>query len=212
MVVWCCGRAAGLSMGGGLVAELKDLAALREAGALTAAEYNQAKGAVLLASSLSSSSSSSAAASSGGSAARAAPAATIQPPSQQGQSKQARRRARKRKSADGGSEQLQQPTGLGGGGSRTTSSTTTAVAPTSKTKVKKEKQQHKPSPGARTAKYRAQTVAAVGRWVVGQELRGAEAGEVFGGNAGSGTFRTGFPGVGLSCLQVPTRLRARFHW
>jgi hypothetical protein len=59
-----------------------------------------------------------------------------------------------------------------------------------------------PSAGAATAKFRVSTVEALKRWKVGDTVPGTSLSAVFGGNAGSGTFRTGFPGVGVSCLQV----------
>lgn len=79
-------------------------------------------------------------------------------------------------------------------------------APPAKRAKKEPKVALPPAPAPRddatTARFRASTVETLKSWSIGQTIAGNDTGAVFGGNAGSGTFRTGFPGVGVSCFQV----------
>jgi hypothetical protein len=187
----------------GLVEELKELVALKSAGALSESEFLDAKAAVLAASKTASAGAVAEpkpvqrAEPAGAPKSEPAPAAT--PAKASKESKAARKAARKaaKQAAPADSSQ-----------SAVQVECDAAVRPT-----KRAKGEAKPAPvpastivsareGAKTPKYRASTVQALKSWKVGDVIAGTSTGAVFGGNAGSGTFRTGFPGVGVSCLQV----------
>lgn len=210
----------------GLVEELKELVALKSAGALSESEFLDAKASVLAASK--SASTIAAPAMNSGAQAEAAaepkarpkerptesqkraqpaaepkaePAPVATPAKTSKESKAARKAARKAAQKEPPSDGAPQAVQV---------EDDAAVRPAKRAKREaKEKPKReapplaqKPRAGALTPKYRASTVEALKGWKVGDVIVGTSTGTVFGGNAGSGTFRTGFPGVGVSCLQV----------
>ena len=214
----------------GLVEELKELVALKSAGALSESEFLDAKAAVLAATK--SASSIAAPAMNGDAQTEAAdkpterpkrakesqnesqnkkarpaaepkaePAPVATPAKTSKESKAARKAARKAVQKESPSEGAPQAVQV---------EDDAAVRPAKRAKKEAKEKSKRESPllaqnlraGALTPKYRASTVEALKGWKVGDIIAGTSTGAVFGGNAGSGTFRTGFPGVGVSCLQV----------
>ena len=187
----------------GLVEELKELVALKSAGALSDSEFLDAKAAVLAASKAAGvaaapSPTNSATQASGeprstpkaepksGSETVATPAKTTK------DSKAARKAARKAaKKAAGSGKHAVDDAATARPHKRAKTETQPPVPPPTK-----------PRAGVAIPKYRVSTVEALRGWKVGDIVAGTSTSTVFGGNAGSGTFRTGFPGVGVSCLQV----------
>jgi hypothetical protein len=193
----------------GLVEELKELVALKSAGALSDSEFLDAKAAVLAASKTAAAPSPVAAPkpvpiaepsqpprAEPAAAPKSEPAPVATPAKASKESKAARKAARKAAKqaapADGSQCAVQ---GEGDAAVRPTKRAKREATPAPAPSVK-------PRAGAKTPKYRASTVQALKSWKVGDMIAGTSTGAVFGGNAGSGTFRTGFSGVGVSCLQV----------